>query len=338
MSKRGLFLMLFVLVLTIVALPVRADEGVQVSLEASQQELTVGDPVQLTLVVTHPAGYQVIVPQLDQTWGDFEVRDQSPATTAVNDDGTAITRQTIEVTLFSPGDFRTPELPLTISDGAGHVTEAVAPSVSLTVSPTLAEEDSDLRDIKPQAALSLPPLWPWVLGGLLLAAATGVAGWWAYRRWQGKPFGPAAAVDNRPAWQVAQDELARIEGLGLLAQRRFKEYYSLITDCLRAYLDEQFELRALDRTTSELKAVLRQSDLEPEQARQLLALFAEGDLVKFAKFTPQTQAAQQVMVRARAFVDQTRPRPEAELEELVSPDRPSMTPPTPPKFSYQTGR
>jgi len=165
-----------------------------------------------------------------------------------------------------------------------------------------------------------------------------VAGWWAYRRWQGKPFGPVAAVDNRPAWQVAHDELARIEGLGLLEQGRFKEYYSLITDCLRAYLEGQFDLRALDRTTSELKAVLRQSDLELEQARQLLSLFAESDLVKFAKFTPQVSAARQVMVRAQAFVDQTRPRPEAELEELLSPDRPSMTPPTPPKFSYQTGR
>jgi len=333
--KRGPLLMLLLLTLMVIALPVGADEGVQVSLTASQQELTVGDPVQLTLVVTHPAGYQVIVPQLDPVWGDFEVRRQSPATTTVNDNGTATTRQTIEVTLFRPGDFVTPELPLTISDGAGHVMEAVAPSVSLTVTPTLTEEDNELRDLKPQAALSVPPLWPWVLGGLLLAGAAGAAGWWAFRRWRGKPFGRAAVVDNRPAWQVALDELARIESLGLLEQGRFKEYYSLITDCLRAYLEGQFDLRALERTTSELKAALRQSDLEPEPVRQLLALFAESDLVKFAKFTPQVPAARQAMARAQAFVDQTRPQPEAGIDEFLAPGNPSATPP---RFSYQAGR
>ena len=56
-----------------------------------------------------------------------------------------------------------------ISDGAGQVFEEVAPSVSLAVVPTLAEEDNELRDIKPQAGLNVPAAWPWIAGGLLLA-------------------------------------------------------------------------------------------------------------------------------------------------------------------------
>jgi hypothetical protein len=330
--------------LVLFVVPVAAAAGdVQVALVPDRSELAVGDPVQLALEVTHPAGYQVIVPQLEQTWGELEVWSQSGVTTTANDDGTETTRQTIGVTLFNLGEFETPPLPLMISDGAGQVFEEVAPSVSLAVVPTLAEEDNELRDIKPQAGLNVPAAWPWIAGGLLLAAIAAVAGWWAYRRWQGKPF-LAPVVDNRPPWQVAYDELARIEGLGLLERRRFKEYYTLVTDCLRTYLESQFDLSVYERTTTELKAVLRRSDLAPEHARRFLDLFSESDLVKFAKFTPNMRSAYQLLSEAREVVTLTRPGEEPGLETLLSEDQDlsSDGPPSAPvatsQLGYESGR
>ena len=80
--------------------------NVHVTLTADRDELNVGDPVQLTLEVIHPADFQVIIPKLGQTWGNFEVRGQSPATTTPNEDGTATTRATIEVTLFYRRAFK----------------------------------------------------------------------------------------------------------------------------------------------------------------------------------------------------------------------------------------
>ena len=122
--------LMIAIVLALIAFPAKAAEGVQVTLTANQSELTVGDPVELTLEVNHPAGYQVIIPKLDGTWGPFEVQGQSQATTVANDDGTETTVQTITVTLFDLGDFETPSLPLTISDGTGGVLEETTPSVS----------------------------------------------------------------------------------------------------------------------------------------------------------------------------------------------------------------
>ena len=100
--------MMILLVLVVGATEAWAADGVEVRLRPERNELTVGDPVQLTLEVTHPAGSQVIIPQLDVTWGNFEVRDQSPASTVANDDGTLTTRQTLDVTLFDVGEFQTP--------------------------------------------------------------------------------------------------------------------------------------------------------------------------------------------------------------------------------------
>ncbi len=349
MNRKRWTLPLFLLALLVfIVAPVQAAEGVQVTLTPDRNELTVGDPLQVTLEVTHPAGYQVIIPKLDQNWGDFEVRGQSQATTTANDDGTETTRQIIEVTLFNLGEFHTPAMPLTVGDGAGQVFEAEVPSVSLKVVPTLAEDDSELRDIKPQATLNVPPAWPWIAGSLVLAVLVAIAGWWAYRRWRGQPFGLAPAVDNRPPWQVAYDELARIESLGLLEQRRFKEYYSLVTDCLRTYLEQQFGLRVTDRTTSELRLVLRSSELEPDHARSFLDLFAESDLVKFAKFTPDLETARRLVEGARRLVTLTygralhhdpaltQPMLESELEAFLTGDR--AAPVAPPRLSYQSGQ
>jgi hypothetical protein len=338
-------LALWFLLLTILlfaAQRAQADEPVQVTLTAGSQEMTVGDPVQLTLEVTHPSDSQVIIPKLEKTWGEFEVLGQSQAVTTANDDGTETTRQTIQVTLFNLGDFETAELPLTIGSSTDEVIEEMVPSVALTVKPTLAEDDNALRDIKPQAGLAVPPMWPWIAGGLLVAALVAVIGWWAYRRWQGKPFGLAPLVDNRPPWQVAYDELTRIEGLGLLEHRRFKEYYTLVTDCLRKYLEDQFDLRVFDRTTSELRPILRQSDLDPEHTRRLLNLFTESDLVKFAKFTPDRESAWQLVGEARTLVDLTRPMPELETTEEDQPPTAPVSSTQGPRLgrslSYQAGQ
>lgn len=330
---------LVVALLILIVVPVQANDGVQVTLTPDRTELTVGEPVQLSLEVTHPAGYQVIIPKLEQVWGDLEVRGQSRVTTIANDDGTETTRQIIEATLFNLGEFETPTLPLTISDGAGQVIEEVVPTVLLAVVPTLAEDDNELRDIKPQAELAVPPVWPWVVGGLALAAAVGVAGWWAYRRWRGEPFLPPV-VDNRPPWQVAYDELARIEALGLVEERRFKEYYTQVTDCLRTYLESQFGLSVFERTTTELRAVFRQSDIAPDHARKLMDLFSESDLVKFAKFSPDTESARRLTGEARELVSLTKPTPEPSLEEFMREDKaegkPASTPVVASQLSYQS--
>jgi hypothetical protein len=316
MNKRQFLLasLMMALVLMAMTLPARAADGIQVILTANQSELTVGDPVELTLEVNHPAGYQVIIPQLEGNWGPFEVQGQSQTTTVANDDGTETTYQTITVTLFDLGDFETPALPLTISDGGGAVLEELTPPVALTVVPTLAEDDSALKDIRPQVGMKVPSVLPWVIGGWLLAAVLAGGGWWLYRRRRGKSLF-ATVIDNRPPYQVAYDELDRIRGLRLPEKGRFKQHYTLVTDCLRTYIETQYRVHAFDRTTTELKASLRGSTMAPDHARGFLDLFMESDLVKFAKLTPDVEVAHQLADQARTLVDLTRPAPEPEETE-----------------------
>jgi len=307
MTKKPL-LMLAIIVASILLLagPVQAAGGIQATLSPNKGELTVGDPIELTLEVNHPAGVQVIIPQLEQTWGNFEVREQSQAETVPNNDGTETTRQIITVTLFEPGTFETPALPLTISDSSGQVTEELAAPASLTVVPVLAEGDTELNDIRPQVGMEIPAVWPAILLAVVIAGAVAGGGWWLYRRRQGGRLGKF--VDNRPPYQVAFDELAHIASMKLPEKSQFKAHYTLTTDVLRTYIEKQFHVHAFDRTTTELRQSLAQSTMAPEHTRQFIDLFLDSDLVKFAKITPTLDESYQLIQWAGTLVELTRPK------------------------------
>jgi hypothetical protein len=276
-------------------------EAVTVQVLAPVGPFTVGDPIELTVQVTHPAGTQVILPQLAQTWGDLEVREQRPAQTTTNADGALTTVQTIVATVFAPGDLQTPPLAVTVSDAAGQLSQAVAAPAALTIGSVLAEGDAELRDIKPQAELAIPAAVPYpaIMAGVA-ALAVALLGFLLWRRRANRQ-----PVDKRTPDQAALDELARIGGLNLPAAGRYAEHYAATAACLRTYLERQFAIPARDRTTLEITAALRTAPFAPANAQTLVTLLAECDLVKFAKVTPGVAAATGLLDEARRFVTLT---------------------------------
>jgi len=282
--------------------------NIDVSFKPVTDTVTIGDPVTMTLRVVAPADETVSVPKLETAWGDFEVQKQSAPTVTANNDGTKTTAQTIVATLFDVGSFRTPTWDISITDTSGNRTSRAVPQVSITVESVLTEGDAELRDIKPQAELPVPLPWLWI-GAALAAGALVFFGWKMLRRRlknrRPAEFAITPEIDSRPAHEIALAELTHIEALDLPGQGRFKEYYTLVGDCLRRYLENRYALAALERTTTELKSALRRTDMEQLHARKFGALFSDGDLVKFARFIPPAGAARELIPTARALVTAT---------------------------------
>ena len=230
-NYRFIFPLVVVAIFALAApLAVSADSLVTASLSADAGEFTVGDPVRLTLSITHPPGYQVILPQLETNWGDFHIHAQSAGSTMTITDGNELTTQVIDARLFSPGEFITPPLTITVSDESGQLSYISAEPIPVTISSVLVEGDSELRDIKPQAALPYTNYLPWILGIGALAILSAGAIFWYRRR---KKQLVLAAVDNRLPHEVALDELDRVEQLDLPKSALFKEHYTLVSDCIR---------------------------------------------------------------------------------------------------------
>lgn len=304
MQKRLLFIPLLIVLLLVAAGPAAAQPAglVTATLSIPDGQFTVGDPVQLTLAVTHPAGYQVILPQIAPAWGDFTVVSQSPATTIANGDGTETTTAAIDVRLFQPGSFSTPGLEISVTDGQGNLQNVMAAPTAVTIASVLQASDAELRDIKPQASLPLPAIWPWIVAGLAAVTALAAAIVWRGRRQK-------AAVDNRLPHEVALDGLAIIEGMRLPAQGRFKEHTTLVSDIVRVYVERRYDIPALERTTGEIRPDLKRTDMTPEVMALLIAFLQESDLIKFSEFTPDAESADRLLVQARMIVEATKPLP-----------------------------
>jgi hypothetical protein len=298
--------MLIALLLAVAPAAAQGDGPVTATLSAPDGQFTVGDPIQLTLALTHPAGYQVILPELPAAWGDFAVVAQSPATVADNADGTTTTTMQIDARLFQPGAFDTPALEVSVTDGQGGLQTLTVAPVALSIASVLQEGDTALRDIKPQAALPIPAAWPWVAAGLAaLATVAAIVVWQARRR--GK-----TVVDNRQPHEVALDGLASIEGLRLPEQGRFKEHYTVVSDTVRVYVERRYGVPALERTTGEIRPDLARTSMAPEVSALLIAFLQESDMVKFSQWTPDVASARQLLVHGRMIVEATKPEPPAQ--------------------------
>ena len=287
---------------------VRAQEDVpvQVDLVADRSELTVGDRVTMTLDVTYPSGFQVVLPRLPREWGALEVLDKSNTSVVDNEDGTETISQVIEVTAFTPGEFLTPGLEISVREPAGGFSVKPAPPLSLNVASVLAEGDEELRDIRPQADLYVPPIWPWVLGAVAAIALLGIAIVLFLRR-RREQIAAAPVVDLRSAYEIAVDELARIVKLDLPAQSRFKEHYTLVTDVLRTYIEAEYRIPAMDRTTTELRTALRLTPIDVPSTREVIAFLSDCDLVKFTELLPYVPEAVEATEDTRRLVEMIRP-------------------------------
>jgi len=242
----------------------------------------VGDSIPLSLRVTYPAGTEVTLPELPEQWGAFEVWAQALLDPISNDDGTLTVVREAEVTLWALGEYQTPPFTVHHRDAAGELHEVSAPPLSVTVVSVLTEDDQDKRDLKQQASLPAPPLWPWLVVGVLVAAPLFFAVRWLLRRWRQRQRGAVEAIEpanHRLPEAVAYDELDRITTLDLPAQGELKRHYTLVTACVRTYIEGIYDIPAMDRTTSELMTELRRVWVDGEPVTLLRSLLEEANLV-----------------------------------------------------------
>lgn len=113
----------------------------------------------------------------------------------------------------------------------------------------------------------------------------------------------AAAVE--PAHLRTLRALRELEAGRLWQQGEHKAYHSRITDLLRSYIEERYDVPAMESSTDELLQALRVSSLKSDLRPHLENMLRLADLVKFAKATPTAAENEQMMAGAIRFVEAT---------------------------------
>jgi len=109
-----------------------------------------------------------------------------------------------------------------------------------------------------------------------------------------------------PAHLTAFDQLDQLEQSGLWQSNDKKQYQSQLTHIIRVYLENRFQINALEMTTMEIQNKINKLDLSKELVTSLMNVLQIADLVKFAKADPPGELHLSFLKDARSFVEKTK--------------------------------
>jgi hypothetical protein len=131
-----------------------------------------------------------------------------------------------------------------------------------------------------------------------------------------------------PAHQVAINEIERIKQERTWAKEDSKEYYTLLTDALRTYIQERYSFSAMEMTSTEIIERLIQESDETSIA-ELREIFKTADLVKFAKWSTPINENDANLMAALQYVNETKieedPNAQPEPEVIKETDKNRQT-------------
>ena len=109
-----------------------------------------------------------------------------------------------------------------------------------------------------------------------------------------------------PAHETAMQKLSQLQQAELWQQGNIKEYQSQLTYIIREYLENRYEINALENTTAQIRKDLKKINLEENLQNDLQNILQVADLVKFAKAKPGASVHEEFMDKAKRFVLQTK--------------------------------
>ena len=151
----------------------------------------------------------------------------------------------------------------------------------------------DIRDIRGPKYLLPDWLWSALLGGAVLLALS-IYGLWRWRR--------SRAARVLLPYEIALQRLEEIAAL--MSPARAREFSIAVSDIIRLYIEQRFNVTATRRTTEEfLRDLLDSSDAALARHQGLLGEFLhQCDFVKFAALSLTQQNMESLRQSARAFV------------------------------------
>jgi hypothetical protein len=283
----------------------------------------IGDLIPVTLSVESRTGVTYPMPDPVETNSRaFQIKEKSKPVYEHRRDG-LILKLHFLVTAWETGSFTIPAFKVDYqyqSKPAGFFTISGRKiTVSSTLPPNKTNEQLLKLDVKGlKGPVGLPPryqiLW-WFLAGivLLIFVILLVKVLRKMAAQKGPEFLPGSVI-TEPAHLIALRRLEAIRKANYLANRDFKTYYSELSECVREYMENRFQIRALEMTTEEFLTYLSTSHrLKPEYEMILKDFLNSSDLVKFAKHLPLLEEADRSLTFIHQLIEATKEVPGTEL-------------------------
>lgn len=319
MKQRLLYVVLFVLL----SGSIHTLNAQQVTVKASidSTHILIGDQLKLLLEIEKPKDLNVQFPQVPDTFSSkIEVVNRSKIDTFKLDNKERVRlTQSLYITSFDSGRHQIPPFYFRMKDGK-MLDSAATRELMFQVHGMKIDTTKGPVDIKTVygAPVTLKEVTPYILGIILLAAIIFFI--FYYIKWKKKnvPMFSKPERPAEPAHIVALRELDRIKTQKLWQQEKIKQYYSEVSDTIRTYIQNRFDIQAMEQTSSETIGIFKQQKelVDGKTLDQLQHILSLADLVKFAKYVPLPDDNNLTLMNAYFFVNQTK------KEVIKTPEKP----------------
>lgn len=273
-----------------------------------KKSIRIGEQTQLNLSIRFHAKDNIGFPKLPDSIGKIQVVKFKADTIADKGDLSikTITRH-YTITAFDSGIYVIPSYVFKSSVG-----DLQTDTLNLDVRTVAVDTTKTFYDIK-QPLIVKYTFWDWlhdnwklVLGiwlGLIVIAA---AVYYLLKRPK-KEVVVEEVKPDIPLHIQALQKLEEIKNKQLWQHDQVKQYYIELSDVVREYLEKRYTIQALEQTSEEIFASLRNMEIASEDRNLLRQLLVLADMVKFAKEKPAANENEKSMENAVTFIKDTQP-------------------------------
>jgi len=238
---------------------------------ADRNQILIGEPIQLTIETTAPAGAKINWFSPDSI-PHFEFLQRTKTDTINTNKGTKLIR-VIPITSFDSGHWVIPSLILTDK----IATDTIPVDVGFTPFDP-AQDYHDIKDIIEVSTVKKKQTWWYFAGGGLLLLVLLI-----YLLLKKKRIPASVPEGIVNPYEEAMEKLEKLQK----EKPETKQFYSRLTDIFRVYIFRKKGILSLQKTTDDLVIQLKTIDLSKEQSDQLAQTLRLSDFVKFAKYQPE---------------------------------------------------
>ncbi len=283
-STPAVLLLVFLFLVPAAGSPARAAET-QVSISASNNLVFIGDKIDLKIIVktTHENVQEI---KIRTEKRDFDILGQLPTGKRQQTDY-LVFEKTLIIAFFKTGDFEVGPFDVQLMEENEILESKKTNSIPVTVKSVLKEED---KDIKPLKSLIDIKGNPWYLLKYVIAALA-VLGLVIFlilrirKRRKAVPLPPKPLMSPLEEWEFLLKALAEKK---LIETGKLKLHFIQLTQIIKNFLHRDYGFNAEDSTTEEILYYLNKDETDGIIPDNMRFVLNTADLVKFAKFIPDT--------------------------------------------------
>ncbi len=269
--------------------------------------ILIGDHLKLQLSLTTDFQTKALFPLLTDTCiQGFEIIKQNSIQSDTHENKINF-HQDIILTSFDSGVYTIPSFQFYNNDS---VLLSQTSPIQITVHTLAVDTASSLiKGIKPplKAPITLKEILYYLSISLLVIASVALIVFLFLRIHKKKPILPKAKEKPAlPAHVIALQALEELRLKRLWQQGEIKAYYSELTDILRMYLENRWNIKAMEMVSFEIINALKQINTEESLINKIQYTLSHADMVKFAKGQPISDENQLSFDYVVLFVNETK--------------------------------